>query len=237
MRFFNKSLLVLTLSVISTITSAADITDTYNTGDTLTTTTLNNIKSSVNSKQDRITEPCPLGAAIGSINADGTVTCETDDDTVYTDADATSAISSLLPAVKQTLAVNSTLLAGNSGNNTVVNLTTTPPHDGYLYITGSGTVIVDNVSTQSANYYNQVQLSLSPNTSPDSAYQTTVTVDVNGNSTRYFYTPFSVDRILAVTGGVPLTINLIANRDNFSEGNMQIFQARLFALFVPNLLP
>lgn len=57
-----------------------DIADSYNNGDTLTATHMNNIKSAVNSKQDRVTGACNPGEAIREIASDGTVTCETDDD-------------------------------------------------------------------------------------------------------------------------------------------------------------
>jgi hypothetical protein len=61
---------------------AADITDNYAKGDTLTATKLDNVKSAVNSKQDRVTGVCPPRQAIGAINADGTVICEAGADTL-----------------------------------------------------------------------------------------------------------------------------------------------------------
>jgi len=64
------------LILISHSVYADDITDTYANGDTLTVTTLNNIKSAVNSKQDDVSGACPAGEAIRAINADGTVECE-----------------------------------------------------------------------------------------------------------------------------------------------------------------
>lgn len=70
---------------------AADITDTYSTGDTLTSTHMDNIKSAVNDNNSRLnavetqTQPlalgCSAGSAIQSIDAAGNVTCEVDDDT------------------------------------------------------------------------------------------------------------------------------------------------------------
>ena len=65
---------------IASLAHADDITDNYSNGDTLTARTLNNIKSAVNSKQDRVTGICPPGEAIAAINPDGSVDCEVDSD-------------------------------------------------------------------------------------------------------------------------------------------------------------
>jgi hypothetical protein len=81
MKHFYLLAVAITLSINSQISLAETIANTYATGDTLTATKLNNIKSAVNSKQDRVTGTCSSGESIGSINADGTVICEVDADT------------------------------------------------------------------------------------------------------------------------------------------------------------
>jgi hypothetical protein len=70
-----KITLVTGLFSISQLAYAVDITDTYTTGDTLNATKMNNIKSAVNSKQNRVTGTCTPPLVIGAINADGTVVC------------------------------------------------------------------------------------------------------------------------------------------------------------------
>ncbi len=94
MKYFLRAVSVIGLSLISQTALSDPITDSYNTGDTLTATTLNNIKSAVNdndsnittnttaiaARQNRITGVCPPEQSIGSINADGSVVCEVDSD-------------------------------------------------------------------------------------------------------------------------------------------------------------
>ena len=72
----------ITLSIYSQASLAETIANTYTTGDTLTATKLNTIKSAINSKQDRVTGTCSSGESIGSINADGSVVCVAGSDTL-----------------------------------------------------------------------------------------------------------------------------------------------------------
>ena len=67
---------VIALALTSQFVSAEDITDSYSTGDTLTAEKMNNIKSAVNSKQNRVIEACDPGSSIREIKPDGAVTCE-----------------------------------------------------------------------------------------------------------------------------------------------------------------
>ena len=232
MRFFNKGLLVLALSVITTITGAADITDTYTTGETLTTTTLDNIKSSVNSKQDRVTGACSPGEAIGSINADGTVACETDDDTVYTDGDATTAIAPLLTAIKQNFSAGNHIFTTGI-TNSILTITVTPPADGYILVTASGEfwVLATGATT---SYYGSA--SISNSSTWDVNVQAGVSVDktANGNT---FKVPLYLNRMEAVTKNIPVTFHLLGIRDGSTDGQFYLSRPKLTALFVPNALP
>lgn len=72
---------IITMALTGQLVSAGDLTDTYATGDTLTATKMDNIKTAVNSKQDRVSGTCAVGKSIRVINTDGTVECEDDTDT------------------------------------------------------------------------------------------------------------------------------------------------------------
>ena len=91
----------------------------YATGDPLDTTLLNNIRNAVDgnatditNKQNSVTGTCAVGSSINAILADGTVTCEVDTDTVYTNANAVAAVSAANNTIQRRIA--STCAPGQS---------------------------------------------------------------------------------------------------------------------------
>lgn len=80
MKLFAVLTLFICLFVVSQPGITVDIADTYSNGDTLTATQMNNIKSAVNSKQDRVSGICAPEQSIAAINVDGSVICEDDSD-------------------------------------------------------------------------------------------------------------------------------------------------------------
>jgi len=234
MRFFNKSLLVLTLSVISTITSAADITDTYSTGDALTATTLNNIKSAVNSKQDRVTGACSPGESIGAINADGTVTCEVDDDTVYTDAEALNAVSSTLSAIKSVIVNGVGIFSDVNGivsPSTLASITVTPPANGNIRVTASGRVgsyLGPNSSRSTTITLRKVGIALDTDFS-DHIFSNGLDAGIYQKGTVY------MNIVESVSANTPVTFEVRSGNQTNSTGFS--YSGKLTATFFPNALP
>jgi len=111
MKYIIRIVSIIGLFSISASAYSVDITDTYNAGDVLTATTLDNIKSAVNSKQNIVTGICSPGESIAAINADGTVTCEIDTDTTYTAGSGISIVGTAISTAVQTRYLS---LPGNS---------------------------------------------------------------------------------------------------------------------------
>ena len=118
MKIFIRFVSCIGLLSISQLAYSADITDTYTTGDTLTSTTLNNIKSAVNSKQDRVSGVCAPGSAIGSVNSDGSVNCESDSDTTYSAGAGISISGQIISTVDDFVQVIAALDTNTTAANT-----------------------------------------------------------------------------------------------------------------------
>ena len=72
-------------------------------------------------------------------------------DTIYTDANAVSAVSTYLPAIKQARAAGNYLLPVAGTEMLINSLTVTPPSDGYIYVNASG--IFSFLATGSTIFY------------------------------------------------------------------------------------
>ncbi|MEM7561876.1 MAG: hypothetical protein AAF353_02370 [Pseudomonadota bacterium] len=82
MKQANISTAIILITLLTSNVFAADVTEDFNTGDTLTATKINNIKDAVNSKQNRVSGSCSAGESIRTIEASGAVICEADNDTL-----------------------------------------------------------------------------------------------------------------------------------------------------------
>ena len=105
---------------------AGSIATVHTTGETLTAGTMNAINAEVTdndtritnnaaaitNKQNTVTGSCAIGSSIRAIAANGTVTCETDADTVYTDANAVAAASAANNTIQRR--VTGTCVIGSS---------------------------------------------------------------------------------------------------------------------------
>jgi hypothetical protein len=157
----------------------------------------------------------------------------------YTDAEAVSALSNLLPAVKEgTITGLGTAITATDSTTTqnVTSLTITPDSPGYVLVFATGTAGIN----QSATLYNRIDLSITPTSQGyDSEYTDFFVFSTSGAASGIplNWVPFSFTRVEAVTQGTSTTFYLTAFRDANASNTVYVARARLTALFIPNALP
>lgn len=156
---------------------------------------------------------------------------------VYTDSDAITAVSTYLSSIKQgSSSADLTVTSTSSATPTSISsLTVTPSQNGYVFVTASGRIGVNQTSI--ANNYGYVSISTST-TAYDGNYESFLALDTStaGNVAERSWAPLHINRVQAVTANTPVTFAITAYRDN-SGVNSVFCKGRLTAIFVPSLLP
>jgi hypothetical protein len=144
-----------------------------------------------------------------------------------------TAIANAMPAVKTVTTTRTTEITVALVD--IVSLTVTPPDDGFIILTGSSYVGVNQ--TVAANNYAFVYLTtISRGTSGTLTF---FRLDTQGGSADASWAPLSLTGVFPVTGGVATTFFMTAERDNFGANSVFVGfdHASLTAIFVPNQLP
>lgn len=166
---------IITLALSSQLVEASDITDTYTTGDTLTATTLDNIKAAVNSKLDDapdvISSTHIATDAVGQseIATNGVGSSEIVDGSVGAAEIASNAVTATdmqnEPGIKFSTSQSS--YSFTLEWQTVETLTMVLPSSGYVNCTAQGFIINANDSANIYNIFGWDHNNTTPGVAPD----------------------------------------------------------------------
>lgn len=222
---------IIALALTGQLVNAADITDTYSAGDTLTATKMDNIKTAVNSKQDRVIQTCPVDQSIRVINADGTVSCEVDTDTntTYTAGSGISISGTTISARVGADLTNPAFTGIAQGSTTVTQVASvavSAPSAGFILVTHAGTALTFGEP-------NTIALGIGDTST---AMDTTISVGsldtVTTNRRYYGYTNQQLYTVPAA--GVYTYYGLAQKNTTFNAGSINVDPSAMSAIFIPN---
>jgi len=231
------SQLILTLALAGTmnIALAGNLSDaeltTFNNGDPLSSADMNAnfdaAQADINDNDSRITtNASDLSTHSGSASAHHTR---------YTDAEAQAANVNLLGAVKQSTGITSTQITSTSSATTqdMNTLTVTPPADGYVWVSASGRLGINQ--TIAASNHGYVYLTTTSQGSNPGNY---VFFRLDGGSAISTWRPLHVSSdIISVTQGAPVTFYLTAYRDSSGSNSVFLGGGNMTAIFFPAAMP
>lgn len=241
-----KSIAMITVTaaltmLLSQLATAGSITDTYSTGDTLTATMLDNIKTAVNdndsSKQDRVSGVCAEGSSIRTINDDGTVECQTDSDTTYSAGNGLTLIGTTFSASDASPGVafideNTCCTDVPASPTEMQSVTIDAPGAGFVIVSYSGICRLWHVNAAS-NTLQTIKIAIST-TSGSVVASSLKTFSLPGNSGGGMHeAPCSTQQVFAVSAGTQTyylnaeaTLPRVDETASIGWGNMN-------ALYVP----
>jgi len=231
----NRITIACALAFSTNIVCAGEITDSYNPGDTLTATMMDNIKTAVNdnntNKQNRVTGSCIAGQSIRVINANGTVTCEVDTDTntTYTAGSGIAITGTSISArIGADITVNPTLTNIPQGSTTitpVINVSVTAPSSGYILVTHSGFAVLFGEP-------NEIKIGIG---SASNAFNTSVDVgNLDASSSQRVEYAYSTQYLYTVAAGTHTYYGLAQKNTTFNAGSVNVVPKALSAIFIPN---